>query len=294
MRLRRSVLFFPALATERWDEALASGADMVVFDLEDGTLPARRAEARAALLPCYARPRDAAGLPCAPLRLLRVNHPHTEDGVRDLLAVLECAAPPDGLILPKIEHDEEARAAANLLAARHPALELIVLIESPRGVRNAARIAAATRGRPGPQVTCLFLGTADFSASIGSDLGWEALAHARAQVVLAAREAGIDAMDGVWFDPADTAGLVAEARRVAALGFTGKASYDAAQLPLIHAAFAPTDAEAEWAARVLAAAAADPLGTARVDGKMVNESIARRARSVLARCQAATGSARRR
>jgi citrate lyase beta subunit len=263
---------------------------MVVFDLEDGTLPARRAEARAALLPCYARPRDAAG----PLRLLRVNHPHSEDGVRDLLAVLECAAPPDGLVLPKIEHDEEVRAVANLLAPRHPGLELVVLIESPRGVRNAARIAAATRGRPGPQVTCLFLGTADFSAAIGSDLGWEALAHARAQVVLAAREAGIDAMDGVWFDPADTAGLVEEARRVAAMGFTGKASYDAAQLPLIHAAFAPTEAEAEWAARVLAAAAADPLGTARVDGRMVNESIARRARGVLARRQAATESARRR
>lgn len=290
MRLRRSVLFFPALAIERWDEAMASGADMVVFDLEDGTLPARRAEARAALLPCYARVRNAA----APLRLLRVNHPHTEDGVRDLLAVLECAAPPDGLILPKIEHDEEVRAVANLLAPRHPELELVVLIESPRGVRNAARIASATRGRPGPQVTCLFLGTADFSASIGSDLGWEALAYARAQVVLAAREAGIDAMDGVWFAPADTAGLVEEARRVAAMGFTGKASYDASQLPLIHAAFAPTDAEARWAARVLEAAAADPLGTARVDGKMVNESIARRARAILARRQAVIDSTPRR
>ena len=290
MRLRRSLLLFPALAIERWGEALASGADMVAFDLEDGTVPSRRAEARAALLPCFARPRDAAG----PLRLARVNHPHTEDGVRDLLAVLECAAPPDGLILPKIEHDEEVRAVANLLAPRHPALELVVLLESPRGVRNAAKIATALRGRPGPQVACLFLGTADFSASIGSDLGWDALAHARAQVVLAAREAGIDAMDGVWFDPKDTQGLVEEAQRVAAMGFTGKASYDAAQLPHIHAAFAPTDAEAEWAARVLAAAAADPLGTARVDGKMVNESIARRARGVLARRQAATESSRRR
>lgn len=263
---------------------------MVVFDLEDGTVPTRRAEARTALLPCYARPRNAAGT----LRLLRVNHLHTEDGVRDLLAVLESAAPPDGLILPKIEHDEEVQAVANLLAPRHPSLELIVLIESPRGVRNAVRIANATRGRPGPQVTCLFLGTADFSAAIGSDLGREALAHARAQVVLAAREAGIDAMDGVWFDPADTAGLIDEAQRAAGMGFTGKASYDAAQLAHIHAAFAPTDEEAAWAARVLAASAADPLGTARVDGKMVNESIARRARGVLARRQAATDSAPRR
>jgi len=121
------------------------------------------------------------------------------------------------------------------------------------------------------------------SASIGSDLGWDALAHARAETVLAAQEAGIDAMDGVWFDPTDEAGLIEEARRIASMGFTGKASYDQIQIAHIHAAFTPTAEQVDWAERVLAAAAADPLGTARVDGKMVNESIARRARRIIAR-----------
>lgn len=51
MTLRRSVLFYPALSTERWDEAMTSGADMIVFDLEDGTVPARREEARGVVLP---------------------------------------------------------------------------------------------------------------------------------------------------------------------------------------------------------------------------------------------------
>lgn len=277
--LRRSLLFYPALESGRWDEAMNAGSDMVAFDLEDGTLPSRRSEARHDIMPRFEAPR----LGEHPARLLRINNPRCDDGLRDLLAVHDCAAPPDGLILPKVEHAEEVRWQADVLAARHPQLELIVLVESPAGVRNATEIAMATRGHAGPQVTCLFLGTADFSASIQSDLGWDALYRARAEVVLAAREAGIDAMDGVWFDPSDDAGLRQEAERVAAMGFSGKASYDATQVPVIHHAFAPTPAEIDWAERVIAASESDTVGTARVDGKMVNESIARRARQVLAR-----------
>ena len=164
MTLRRSVLFYPALSTERWAEAMASGADMVVFDLEDGTVPGRRAEARPKVLALYTGGRKVG----EPLRLLRVNNPRTEDGLRDLLAVIDCATPPDGLILPKIEHAEEVRWVADLLRPRHPGMELVVLIESPPGVRNATEIAAATQGIDGPQVTCLFLGTADFSAAIAA------------------------------------------------------------------------------------------------------------------------------
>jgi len=87
-------------------------------------------------------------------------------------------------------------------------------------------------------------------------------------------------MDGVWFDPSDETGLIDEAARIASMGFTGKASYDQVQIPHIHAAFTPPPPQVDWAERVLAATAADPLGTARVDGKMVNESIARRARRI--------------
>ena len=279
MKLRRSLLFYPALSTDRWNEAMSSGADMVVFDLEDGTLPQRRSEARERILPMYARSKTAS----EPTRLLRINNPRSVDGVRDLLAVHDSAIAPEGLVLPKIEHPEEVTLVSDVLASRHPDLELVILIESPRGIRNAAKIASATLRREGPQTTCLFLGTADFSASIESDLGWEALHNARSQIVLAAREAGIDAMDGVWFDPSDEEGLVEETQRIAAMGFSGKASYDAKQIPIIHTVLAPTTRQIDWAERVLAAAQSDTLGTARVDGKMVNESIARRARQVLAR-----------
>ncbi|MDA7949273.1 MAG: CoA ester lyase [Hyphomicrobiaceae bacterium] len=279
MSLRRSILFYPALSPERWEEAMSSGADMVVFDLEDGTVPERRVEARSVVMPLYGLKHG----PDHPARLLRVNHPRSEDGLRDILAVIEADVPPHGLILPKIEHGQEVSWVADLLRPTHPDIELIVLIESPAGLEHATEIATATRGIDGPQVTCLFFGTADFSASIGSDLGWDALAFGRGQIVAAANEAGIDAMDGVWFDPSDDEGLREEARRVAAMGFTGKASYDASQIPIIHEIFSPTDDDVAWAERVIKVAGDDALGTARLDGKMVNESIVRRARRILAR-----------
>ena len=76
--LRRSLLFYPALQTERWNEAMDSGADMIVFDLEDGTLPARRAEARSGIMPLF----EAQRLYKHPLRLLRINNPRCDDGLR--------------------------------------------------------------------------------------------------------------------------------------------------------------------------------------------------------------------
>ena len=128
----------------------------------------------------------------------------------------------------------------------------------------------------------LLLGADDLSGDLGSDRGWDALAYARGRVVAAAATAGIDAMDGAFYDPEDEAGLIEEVRRVASMGFTGKASYHPAQIPHIHAGFTPgADAVAE-ARRVLEAAAADTVGNTRLDGRMVNASIVKAARRLLA------------
>src|SRR3546814_6249469 len=99
--LRRSVLFFPALNPERLQEALASGADMICFDLEDGTAPGRKEEARRVCLPIFA------GRTERPVRrLLRINSPRSEEGLRDLLCLAETATPPNGIIRSE-EHTSE-------------------------------------------------------------------------------------------------------------------------------------------------------------------------------------------
>tara|TARA_Y100000588_G_scaffold101335_1_gene110097 strand:+ start:1060 stop:1875 length:816 start_codon:yes stop_codon:yes gene_type:complete len=263
-------MIFSALQPERFDEGVAAGPDILVFDLEDGTVPDRKAEARAAIRAVFERD--------APFRkYLRVNHPHTADGLRDLVTLLDWQTPPDGLLLPKIEAAEEIHQVTQTVCATHPDIELMTIIESPRGLERVYEIASAA-----PEVVMLLLGSDDLSGAIGSERDWDALAYARGRVIAAAGDAGIEAMDGAFYDPEDEDGLKAELARVAAMGFTGKASYHAGQIPHIHAAFTPdADAVAE-AKRILETAASDSVGNTRLDGKMVNAAIVKRARRLLA------------
>jgi citrate lyase beta subunit len=270
--LRRSLIMVSALRPEDFDRAAGSGADMVCADLEDGTLPSRRTEARATVFGVFAHTARP-GLQ----RLLRINSLRTEDGLRDILAVIDTETPPGGIIMPKVSDPEEVRIVAGLLRPHHPHIDLIALIESPEGLRKVDAIAKA-----GPELKALFFGSADYSAEAGCDRSWDSLAYARARIVNAAKEAGIDAIDGAWFDPHDDKGFLEETRKVVAMGFTGKVSYELAHVPHIHAALAPTRKQIDEARRVVAAAEDDTVGITRLDGRMVNESIVRSARKVLA------------
>jgi len=270
--LRRSLIMVSALRPDDFKQAADAGADMVCADLEDGTAPARRAEARSAVFDIF-RGMGRSGLQ----RLLRINSPRSGDGLRDILAVTETATPPDAIILPKVADPEEVRIVAEVIRPHYPGIELIALIESPEGVRKVDEIAVSV-----PELKALFFGSADYSAELGSDRGWDALAYARARIVNAAREAGIDAIDGAWFDPHDDDGFLEEVRRIASMGFTGKVSYELAHIPHIHAALAPTAKEIDEARRIVAAAEQDEFGITRLDGRMVNESIVRSSRRILA------------
>jgi (S)-citramalyl-CoA lyase len=270
--LRRSLIMVSALQPDAFHRAADSGADMVCADLEDGTAPARRVEARTTVFDIFAAPARP-GLQ----RLLRINSPRSSDGLRDILAVIEATTSPHGLILPKVADAEEVRIVAELLRPHHPEIDLIALIEGPEGLRKIDEIAKAA-----PELKALFFGSADYSAEIGSDRGWDALVYARARVVNAAKEAGLDAIDGAWFDPDDDDGFLKETRRIAAMGFTGKVSYELSHVPHIHAALAPGVAEIDDARRIIAAAESDTVGITRLDGHMVNESIVRSARRILA------------
>ena len=205
-----------------------------------------------------------------------MNVPGTDEAIRDMLAIAELEAPPDGVVIPKVESAEAVQWVAGILAPHHPELELIVLIETQKGLENARAIAKAA-----PQISTLFLGYADFSGEIGSDMSQSALHHVRSRIVLAASEANIDAIDGPFFEPDDTEGLLDETRAVAAMGFTGKASYDPQQISHIHSVFTPDAETIEHARRVKSAVAASPTGAARVDGKAVNKANVKSADRVL-------------
>lgn len=270
-------MVFSALEQQRWDEVMALGADLICFDLEDGTAKHRKDDARELCLAQFETKLGAGSTAPNPVRvLLRINSPRTVHGVKDLVAIAQMAHPPHGLILPKVECAEDVSLVAEVVSESHAAIELIPLIESQAGVRNTRQIAGAS-----DRVSALFLGSVDLSGELGSDMGWDALYRARSQLVEAASELGIDCIDGPWLDADDRDGLQAELTRLASMGFTGKASYDDVQIAPIHAAFTPSAEQIDFACRVIAAVTSSATGGARVDGRSVNKANAKAAARVV-------------
>jgi citrate lyase subunit beta/citryl-CoA lyase len=191
------------------------------------------------------------------------------------------------LNLPKIESADDLLAAIRALERAEAAnvvdmpLKLLVNIETPKGLANAAAIAAAH-----PRVAGLQLGLGDLFEPLGIDRGDAANVHAVLFAVrMAAAQAGVFALDGAWPDIADSEGFSAEAQRAKRLGYLGKSCIHPRQVALANAAFAPDEAELEAARRIVAAAdeaALQGRGAFVVDGRMVDLPFLKRAQALLA------------
>ncbi len=262
--LPRSYLFVPGDRPERFAKALASGADAVVLDLEDAVAPEHKAEARAAVRAALAHG-DARWV-------VRINDAATP-WFDDDLALLGAART---VMLPKAE---TAAQVARVVAAR-PGIAVLALVETARGVLNAATLAEA------PGVQRLVFGTIDFALDL--DLSGDAAGFdtAAGLLALASRAAGIAApVAGVTAAIDDEALLLADLARARAHGFGAKLCIHPKQVAPLHRALAPSAAELDWARRVVAATegAAAGLGAVRVDGRMVDKPVLLRAQRLLAR-----------
>jgi (S)-citramalyl-CoA lyase len=272
---RRSMLFVPALRPDRFSKAIATGADIVIVDWEDAVVPDRKAEARELTGTFFGDPTDR-----PVLRYLRINSPRLPDGLRDLEALFEMEHLPDGIMIPKVESPEEVRWMTEILQPYRQDIELFPTVETAKGVRAVAEVALASDA-----TTILGFGAVDLVAETGSDLSWDSLLYTRSQVVLAATEARIEALDTVWIEIDDQAGLEDESRRARALGFTGKAAIHPSQVAPINAAFSPSDAEVDLARRIVEAAEGDFSGALQIDGKMIDEPVIIAARRTMARAE---------
>jgi citrate lyase subunit beta/citryl-CoA lyase len=249
-RLRRSLLFVSGSEARALERARSAGADGLILDLEDTVTPERKAEARR-LVAAFLR----AGGPAGVERAVRVNAIGSEALEHDLDAVIP--ASPDALVVPKT--DEPAKLAR--LAARLPVLErragiragsvkLLPLIETPLGILNAHAIATAS-----PRVDALVIGHVDLSRCLGireTGAMEGIIFHARCQLVLAAKAAGLEAIDAVYMSM-DKDGLAGETRQGLALGFAGKLLAHPSHVPIVHAVYAPTDEEVAYATRLVKA-----------------------------------------
>jgi citrate lyase subunit beta/citryl-CoA lyase len=253
------VLFMPGSNARALEKARTLPADALVLDLEDAVAPDVKVEARAQVLAAV----RAGGYGRREI-VVRVNALGTPWGRDDLAAA--AAAGADAVLLPKVESAETVSAALGALGST-PAVWC--MLETPRGILNAPSIAAAS-----PHVSALVMGTSDLTKDL----------HARARperlplltslqlCVLAARAAGITALDGVHLDLDDEAGFTAACRQAADFGFDGKTLIHPRQVAIANEVFAPAASDLDWARRVIAAhadAVAHGRGVVVLDGRLI-------------------------
>ena len=229
-RPRRSLLFVPGLRPDRFGKALGSGADIVCVDIEDAVATPRKEEARALSLPLFT---DEYGGGVE--RMLRVNPLSTEEGLKDVLALKACGAPPPALMLAKVGSAEEIALYDALLDGGCAGIRYHVIIESTDGLANVQAIARAS-----DRIDSLLFGAVDMSADLRAAQSWETLLYARSAVVHAAARNGLDLLDVPWLNLADPDGLEREARAAAALGFTGKGAIHPKQIGTLNEVFSPS------------------------------------------------------
>lgn len=272
-------------------KAPALGADEAVLDLEDAVAADRKDEARALVIAAL-REGDWTGRPPA----VRVNGAASRHCLLDVVDVVEGGGDALGtLVLPKAESAADVEFVDRLLGMveagtpRKRPVGLQVLIETATGLRKIHEIAHAS-----PRVESLIVGYADLAASLGRDDGttypgdrWH---WVRETTLVAARDAGVQVIDGPYLQIEDLDGLVTSAAQAQALGFDGKWAIHPSQVEPLNRVFSPTPAALDRARATLAAlehAERRGSGAASLDGEMIDEASAKLARQVVARGEAA-------
>lgn len=276
MRARpyRSVLYIPGSKERALEKAKTLPVDAVIFDLEDAVAVDEKPAARATLTAAL-----AGGGYGNRVRLVRINGLDTEWGIEDAkaAAAMDC----DAVLLPKVESTEQLDALAALIGDK----PIWAMMETPRGMLNAAAIAAH------PRMAGFVMGTNDLAKELQCRFRADRLPLITSLqlCLLAAKAEGLVIVDGVYNAFKDADGLLAESEQGRDMGFDGKTLIHPAQVDVANVAFAPSDAEIDLARRQIAAfeaVEAEGQGVAVVDGKIVENLHVVTAREILAKAEA--------
>jgi citrate lyase subunit beta/citryl-CoA lyase len=261
----RSFLFVPGHRPDRFAKAAASGADVVVVDLEDAV----GADDKAA-----ARENVREWLAAGNRHVVRINAPGTPWFDEDIAVVGDLAS---AVMVPKAEDPAVLGAISRSLP---DGTGIIPLIETAMGIVNGVAVCAV------PSVLRPAFGSVDLAAQLGVDhRSHDALRHARSAVVLAAAAAGRAApIDGVTTALDDEGALDADLAEASSLGFTGKLCVHPRQVDGVNRRFMPSDADLEWARGVLDVGADGAVAVYK--GQMIDRPVMLRARSIIARAAA--------
>ena len=268
MKLPITYLFVPGNRPDRFDKALAAGADAVIVDLEDAVAPGDKPAARSAVDDWYRGKADG-----EVQILVRINDALSSWFQGDLDMVR--AAGIRAVMLPKAEQAAQIDSVAKVMPQGGA---VVPIIESARGLANVEEIAAAAG------VQRLAFGNLDFGVDLDLSGDERGLNYPSARVALASRLAGIATpIGGVTAELGDEGKLLADLAFWRAFGFGAKLCIHPKQVAAIHQALRPTEQEIDWARRVIAAANANPSGAVQVDGKMVDRPVLLKAQGILDR-----------
>lgn len=280
-QLRRTMLYVPGNMPSMLQNVPLFNCDSVIIDLEDAVNYAEKDSARN-LVRCFLESWKDRNKEV----LIRINPLYTKWGHDDLKAMLPCM--PDAIRFPMCETGDMAKEldvelgkyeAANGLKNGH--FRILPSIETVKSVINAYEIATSTK-----RIFGLAFGAEDYTASMGiarTNSG-EDLMHPRMMIVMAAKAAGVQAIDTVFSDVNDMDALRRETELVKRLGYTGKCMVNPRQIDIIHEAFAPKREEVDYALEVVEAIKkAQEMGTGVISlkGKMVDAPVVKRAISTL-------------
>lgn len=278
----RSLLFVPADSEKKLAKSQSSPADALILDLEDSVAAENRPKARG-LLKEYLRDKHSQSI------WVRINPLGSDDFIRDVESVV--ASNPAGLVIPKPDGPQTLREIDNHIATReakagvhHGDIKLLpVATETPTAVLTLGEYR-----NPPPRLAAMSWGAEDLSAALGAVTNRDAdgeflFVHkmVRAMVLIAAKAAGVDAIETLHADFRDAKGLERVARTAQREGFSGMLAIHPDQVETINAAFTPSASDIEHAKRVVAAFASG-AGVASLDGKMLDQPHLKQARHVLA------------
>ncbi len=267
--LRRSQLVTPANSVRMIEKALALDCDSLVIDLEDAVAPSAKGEARQnlrhALAGTSSHTKEVG---------VRINGVDSVWFLDDMLALK--ALPIDTVVIPKVNRAADVITVETLLRQIEfqggpLGVTLQVLIESGRGLENVVEILRASQ-----RCVSVIFGAGDFTADTGVAFSTRGLMYARARIAAAAAAAGVDALDHVHPAINEDEVLAAQTAEARDLGFTGKWAIHPRQVPIINAAFTPSEDQISEARRIVSAyedALSAGNGAISVNGALVDEAV---------------------
>jgi citrate lyase subunit beta/citryl-CoA lyase len=285
IRPRRSVLYMPGSNARALEKAKTLPADGVILDLEDAVAPDAKVAARDQVVATV----KAGGFGSREV-FIRINGIDTPWFADDLNAVV--AAAPDAILIPKISNAEQPEQIGARLLSLHANLRMRVwaMIETPTAVFNVRAIASTARDSE-TRLAGFVMGTNDLAKETRARIlpGRGPMLPWLSTCVLAAREYGIDILDGVYNDISNAEGFAQECGQARDLGFDGKTLIHPSQIEPCNAAFSPTPDEVTQARKMIAAfdmPENKDRGVVQIDGRMVERMHAEMARRTVAIAEA--------